>query len=746
MPRNIRLLSLIAVGLLAAAGPVRAQDPAQRKALEAFRDSLLRTSDSLALLDLEKRMIAVARQNRDDPMIHLRLGFLALRIGDLSGPEHKDDAGGEFDWAAELKPEWPYPWYGIGLSEVLADEKGISIARGFQQMLGVDPMTRAAKAFAHSTQVDPSFVQGLVELSSTALRQRVNSKITMARAALREAAQTSSSANPEVLLYRGRVEREVGDVDSALAAFWGYLDKGGKRGLGLLEVARTQFVLGRLDGQAPYFEGAAIDDSESVAAYRDDLSTIVDEGTLKEFDLVHGSFRAAYLQKFWARRDAADLRGRGERLREHYRRLYYVRAHFRLASLNRHYDITEVFRSPSKDFDDRGVIYMHHGEPTERSTYASPGLELNESWRYARPTGDLICHFVAREDVQDFKLVESVYDVLGFSAALDASRSGGAAASPQVDQLLLSREHLSPIYTKLLTMGANSPTGQQTAAEERELGRESIKIGTTTDSYVRTFSKPLNVRPMAVSVGTDSGRPLLHFTYAIQGSSLIPAASSRGYLYPIHIRLAITDLKGEGVAMVDTVRTYLAASPVPPGGTLNGRLSLPAIPGKLVWHVSLQEGEETGIVTAPDTVEVADPAANAIGLSGIALGDPNVATVNWRPTPEDTVYFNPLQRYVRTSTMQLYAEVYGLTADAPFKSELTVSKRGGGGLFGLFGGKKKQISLKSDEHATGSATVYRRGLGLDKLSPGDYWLELAVTDSDGRTVRRRQPFSVFEPR
>ncbi|MEO8030952.1 MAG: GWxTD domain-containing protein [Gemmatimonadota bacterium] len=751
MPRLPAAVLASLLLLIVLPGPVRAQSVEERASLEQFRDSLGKTSDTVALADLEKRMIAVAKQHRDDPIIHLRLGFVALRIGDLSGSDHKNDAGGEFDWAAELKPEWPYPWYGIGLSEVLSDEKGVSIARSFQQMLGIDPMTRAAKAFAHSTQVDPSFVRGLVELSGTALRQRVNRKIDLARNALREAAATSASVNPDVLLYRGRVEREVGDPDSALAAFWGYLDKGGKRGLGLLEVARTQFVLGRLDGQAPYFEGAAIDDSESVAGYREDLANIVDEGDLKEFDLVHGSFRAAYLQKFWAKRDQADLRARGERLREHYRRFYYARNHFRLASLNRHYDITEIFRSTSRDFDDRGVIYIRQGEPTARSGYAAPGLELNESWRYARPTGDLVFHFVAREDVQDYKLVESVYDVLGFRTAIELQQSTTRAPSTQsintVEQLLLSRQKLSPIYNRLYTQTAGSPAGQRVAAEERALGREAIRVGTTSDSYVRTYKRTLNARLVAVAVGSDSGRPVLHIAYAIQGSSLQGSATSRGYLYPIHIRLAVADLRGDGIAVLDTTRSFMAASPVPPDGALNGQISVPVIPGDLVWHMALQQGEDAGSVTPPDTVIAADPTARGMGLSGLALGDrAGSSGMAWRPNPADTVYFSPLQSFLRSGTMEMYAEVYGLDPEVPFKSELTVQKRRGGGVLGLFGGKKKQISIKSDEHSTGPLTVFRRSIGLDKLSAGEYTLELAVTDAAGRTLRQRQPFTVMEPR
>ncbi len=73
-------------------------------------------------------------------------------------------------------------------------------------------------------------------------------------------------------------------------------------------------------------------------------------------------------------------------MREHYRRLFYARKNFQLTSLNRHYDIVERYRSGSRDFDDRGIIYIRHGEPSSRASYAAPGLEPNESWRYSRPT------------------------------------------------------------------------------------------------------------------------------------------------------------------------------------------------------------------------------------------------------------------------------------------------------------------------------------------------------------------------
>ena len=213
---------------------------------------------------------------------------------------------------------------------------------------------------------------------------------------------------------------------------------------------------------------------------------------LREFDQTAGARRAAYLGSSGPSGTRPDLHAEGERLREHYRRLFYARKNFQLVSLNRHYDIVERYRSGSRDFDDRGIIYIRHGEPTSRATYAAPGLEPNESWRYSRPDGDMIFHFMAREDVQDFKLVESLFDVLGFSNAVVLRGGlGDDRSDPVTQQLLLSREQLAPIYAQLQAAGGRRAPQYQ--SEERQVGQESIAVGTTTDSYELRFPDELKV-------------------------------------------------------------------------------------------------------------------------------------------------------------------------------------------------------------------------------------------------------------
>ena len=141
--------------------------------------------------------------------------------------------------------------YGVGDSQ-------ISFVTGLKTMLGKDALTRSAMAFAKSAEVDPSFVAGPGGALEYGAAPAGNIKLGVALDALRRSARPRRRSDPEVLLARGRVEREVGDGDSALAAFRGYLDRGASRSLGQLEIARTLFLLGRFDGRAALLRGRGL--------------------------------------------------------------------------------------------------------------------------------------------------------------------------------------------------------------------------------------------------------------------------------------------------------------------------------------------------------------------------------------------------------------------------------------------------------------------------------------------------------
>jgi GWxTD domain-containing protein len=741
-PRAWKLSGILATAILMSIPPaVFSQSPSDRATLEQFRDSLATIADSNALLLLEKQLIDSAKADRTNALLHLKLGFVSLRLGETGGHSHYDDAASEFQWAIDLQPTWPYAWYGMGLAEYGVGDSQVSFVTGLKTMLGKDALTRSAVAFAKSAEVDPAFARGLVDLANTALRQRVNIKLGVALDALRRAASTTAGNDPQVLLARGRVEREVGDGDSALVAFTRYLDSGANRSLGLLEVARTQFLLGRFDGTAPYFDGAASDDRITVAGYRADLATIAPDSMLRHFDRQRGTRRAAFLRRFWTQRDRAELRADGERLREHYRRLFYARKNFQLASNNRHYDIVERYRSGSRDFDDRGVIYIRHGEPSTRASYAAPGLEPNESWRYSRADGDLIFHFIAREDVQDFKLVESLFDVLGFSDAVKL-QDNAAAQNAMAEQLMLSREQLSPIYRRLHGAGHISTGRYQT--QERRVGQESIALGTTSDSYELRFTANLKVQSEVLAVGHDSAGRQVQIAYAIAGSSLEPMTVTRGYLYSIRLRFVAMDSIGRVVASLDTTRHFVAPEPVPPKEHLVGRVGTRVPAGSLQYRLAIQQGEASGVTLPRDSVRVGPRVGASLSLSDLVLGSRS-ANLAWRRTEDDTVLFNPLRTYRRSEEMELYYEIEGLRP-SPYTVELAVKRKGSsGGLFRkIFGGGGAAIRLKFEEQATTPRVSTHRSLQLSRLKPGNYVLEVTVVDAAGRKDRRAREFQVVE--
>ena len=743
---------------LSAAVPHRlaAQSPADRAALEALRDSLTGVRDSIALKRLEAAGIELAKRHRDDSLIHLRLGFIAYRLGEVTGAKgHYDDAASEFEWAGELAPDWPYPWYGLGLAEFAQGEAASIAIENIREQLGKDYMTKAARAFARAVQADPAFAQPTIDLARTALAQRIQPRLDVALEAVRLAAASPAGRNPRLQLARGRVEREVGDPDSALAAFGAALATGADSGLGLLELARTYYFVNRpAQGWRAYFAGAhAARSPEALALYRADLSVVGGPDEITPFDgFTSPGPRAEWLEHFWRRRDVAEARNPGERLAEHYRRWFYAWREFRLVSRHRHYDITERYRSDQAEFDDRGIIYLRHGPPDKRASYQQvlDRIEPNETWLYRRPPpeGDLIFHFVARGDVQDFKLVESLADAL-------AAGHGGALTlevrrprfDPVLSDLFASRAEISPVYARLGNTLGSTNTGRA-LADERTLGQRSIAVGTTTDSYTREFAAPLGTVASefvvgAVGGGGGGGGQDLHVVFAIPAQRLTPLSDSDRVVYPLAFRLFVSDTADDLVARLDTTRAFKARAPLAGGSYLTGQLRLAVPPGRYRYRLLVEQlDEHAGDLVTRDSVTAEHLDGRRFAASDLVLGRRGSGLV-WVAS-SDTVPLNPLAEFPAGGAAELYYEVYGLGPGAPYHTVVRLERTGGRSFFSrLFGGKQAPVLLEFDASADGPRTVVRRSLDLRETPKGNYVLTVQIRDpATDVTLTRRCRFVV----
>ena len=300
------------------------------------------------------------------------------------------------------------------------------------------------------------------------------------------------------------------------------------------------------------------------------------------------------------------------------------------------------------EIDDRGVIYVRHGDPTERLRPFVFGLMPNESWRFNRAEGDLLFHFSSGwdsnggGDLYDYRLVESVLDLRG------------AGEAPE-DQLLLSRQTLSSVYGRMLNWGRYGAA--RSRARERGIGQASIAIGTTTDSHELEFAETLGAVADLVAVGATGSGTIGHLVFAIAEPGTRPEREAGGVRYTVRVRAVASDKEDRPFADVDTTIVFRPSAPLGRSQYLIGRVEVPLPSGLWSWRAALQLGDSLGVVLPRDTVRVTGP-GSALALSDLALGVRG-ASARWEPTPQDTVLLTPFDLFREGSEVELYYEAAG---------------------------------------------------------------------------------------
>src|SRR5665213_2405871 len=131
-------------------------------------------------------------------------------------------------------------------------------------------------------------------------------------------------------------------------------------------------------------------------------------------------------------------------------------------------------------------------------------------------------------------MYESLLDIVGLCTAAQSTGQGNVRARLEAGgtlatfgagwtaqaalEMLYSRQKLSPIYSKMLSAGAQGAREMQLA--ERAAGRKSIEIGLQTDSWKFGYELPMTADVDVVAVGSDSAGPEVQVVFAIAGSSL----------------------------------------------------------------------------------------------------------------------------------------------------------------------------------------------------------------------------------
>ena len=707
LPAVIPPKSLAPFGLaLAVAGPLAAQSgsavaqPAPRDrmaAAEAFADTVSAITDRDVLRGLERDLMLRARRERSNPVVHFRLGALAL------AQDQPSDAAAEFKWAAQLEGQWAAAWFGLGQAELRLGELADTTQLGRRALLARDAWARATGAFTRSVQLDTTNAGRL----ERAVRERSSapSSVVYRDALRRVVTGPNRLTSASVAVALGRAERSLGDTARAVAAFDQGVAWSDRVGVALVEAARTRLTGRIANGVENYFRAAVTEDPEAVGLLREDFRWIATAAELTQFEAAEPTDRAQLLWRFWAGRDRAELRQNGERLTEHYRRLAVAsRAH------------------PNRD-DLRFAVLVRHGEPDGRATARMANLRANETWRYRRPDGDLVVHFVAGADTTNYRLTESLFDLVPGEGSPAGDERGGPV--DLTEALIRSRAQLSPFY-QAAAAGSRAQLGLF-RIRERELGRASLNLAQSTDRFPIRFDRDLPARIGVLGV-PDGERSEIVVSFAVPSYGLDSAPASGDYL--LRLRVSAWNLVSEVAYAIDTV---VAAKLGGPGGVVYGSATLPVPPGGYALRGVLDAGGGRGAFAARDSVAVGAKEPGW-GVSDIAVGVAGRGVLLGPDRP-----FEPSGSFGQADTVVVSATLEAAGVD-PLRAQVSYRPTGGRGesKWRRFSGVADQVGL------TAGAPVVAR-LPLRRLRPGFYEVELLVEWPAGRSNRRSVRIEVAGP-
>lgn len=477
-------------------------------------------------------------------------------------------------------------------------------------------------------------------------------------------------------------------------------------GVVLLERATMLHAEGRADdAREALLAGAGHSGVDAGAlAYRTFLSLVATPNELADWDATPVADRAEWLRRFWLARDIMAGVGEWERLNEHFRRLAVATRSYarkmRGAPVGTLDEVRDEFRMPVP-FDDRGRIYVRHGEPDDRLlSFAGQAYEV---WRYRGADGGLVLFF--REDDLDGAVgAGTLVDLPGLSPV-------------QIDQLCGARRGICdelerfgapgvPMRPEIgVRRGAPPP---EVVQRVRERGQAHAVAALTTDTHRPAFERDLPITAQLYGLHPPDGVPLLLFAFALPTSSLPTAPEQR-----LTIRLdAMSHCDGSRSTVDTTLTLRASASNSEYVGTT---LTMPLPAGSYAVAARVTDASDGGAVAILNPVRL--PSRTGLQVSDPILGVAGSGLAWWSGT--DSIPLNPLGAVAEGGSIELTYHQMGMTVGVGYETryELVRPDDEGG---------EPVLALAVREEATQRAIEVRQTLDLANVPPGRYRLRVVV--------------------
>jgi tetratricopeptide (TPR) repeat protein len=663
--------ALLLIFVAASAAPASPQG----SDFSAFRDSLARVRDASEL----RRLEAERKPGRNAPAdSYVAQGLIALRLYDLTQNRVDNQRAREAFEAALLKqPSFGWAQYGLGVTLASSPEaqpvnKGgkpgfFVVDDVARRLLKQDPRSRARRAFSAALRSRPPVPRAARELAELAVAEQDGDALKEARAALHQLAD-DNRAQPADFEALSRVEFAAGAPEAAIVAADRAVEAGATSS-SLYAAAIARFRANQKKAATDlYFDAIRSANEEELERYFDDVKEIATDAEKMRWSVPDAEMHRKLLTGFWNIRAALGGVTVADRVAEHFQRLAYVDQHYRRRSTMGAPESNAFLWLLAKDrsaFDDRGVIYLRHGAPTEtiRSVAGFDGVN-NESWWYRLPDGHgRMFHFIQmRSDfVLPYRMPCGDLEFIRDRATYDA-KLGSLGATGRCSQFAM----------------------ESYSADMREVFHEAL----TSDTHFPRFLRDL---PFFYDLYTFRGpekSTAVVAAFAVPANALETTSEQEGVRYRFDVSLILADTAKGSVARYDDSASIAMPRPLDRDELLRTHLEVNMLPSlSTLQRVIVTDPTEPGIGQLyGGPFPIPDYTGKQLMLSDIALGQPSKER-GWK-RGEVSLLLVPTSQFPEGS-FSLYYEIYNLPAGTKYSTEIVIEridKSAGAKLRGLLGG------------------------------------------------------------
>jgi len=725
----------------------------------ALERALLAIHDTLAL-------DAMARgwedpRSRADGAAQIALGMTLVRRWELSGSRRDlDRARAAFERARDIAPADPWGHWGTGL--VLARGPGVQsngpvlaiTGRSWSRMLGLNDRAKARRALEKALALDPRFDRAAAVLAELALQDRDPDGIRAAYDVLLRVL-SGRDVSEHSLIMLARVADALEDHQTAMrAAELATLSPDASPdAVHALAIAMLRTPGQEAGGTRVWH--AAIDRLTPALAERvwAETSPIARASEKEKWAKAGLAGRKAILKNLWEVRAGSAGVEVHERLAEHYRRLGFALAQFTRRTDGPMLPNAINQQWPDAPVDERGVIYIRHGEPID-IIHTAPMLS----------PGSAMCRMLAGEPT-----ILGSPDGKQYRAPAQWRTSGAMDNESWVYPDENGRYRLMNFLRCKgfvdYAIPYDVPCGSEWAEERkgydmdlrfcdvdtRERVRSYTREAFATDTHQPAFEAELPFAFDLFAFRGTGGRTDLSAPIAVLSDSLRADTLADGTLiHALTVSMFIVDTVNASVVRADTAMRYRYEPAPARGEAVVASINLsvePKADALLRIRVRERARPERGRVHGQH-IRVPGFSVDSLELSSIVLAVPGQGG-NWRRGATQLTVM-PIGEFAG-GDFRVFYEIYNLPEDAPYRTEITVERirDGLGRVLDILPGTDPAIQLRFDDIARpdGSGVVQELRSVESDLEPGHYRIRVRVSNLVANdSVTNERLFSVTRAR